>query len=458
MRSLILPLAILLATVVGGCAGYAENVQAMRSSLLSGNKAEALKQANKAMKVKKPDEFPEKLKGDAALLVLERGTIKQSLDQFKSSSADFRAADQNLELLDLQKDTMGNIGKYLFSDDSTVYKAPAYEKLLINTLNMINYLALSDMEGARVEARRLRVMQDYLKNEESKQSSLLGLGSYLSGFAFEMSGEAEQALRHYDEALVNGPYPSLTGPVRRLAGCVSYRSERLEALLGQGTDDESGPTCQVKPVGKGTILVIAGCGLAPHKVPKRIPIGAAVVIAGALLGAMQTAQAQRFAARGLLTFVNFPVLQKTPDRFARVTTRLGQEVVPTEVGLNVSEQVIQAWDSIKGKLMVAAITRMLTRIAASVATEQVVKSAGGSSVGGLLAGLAVQGAMTVADTPDTRSWVTLPSLVYLSRMEVPPGEHQVVVTFEGKGGRIQVTQTVSVKEGGFVVVPFSTMR
>lgn len=456
MRFLTISMAFLLALPAGGCAGYAENVQAMRSSLLSGDKQEALKQANKAMKVKKPDELPEKLKGDAALLVLERGTIKQGLDQFKSSSKDFRAADQNLELLDLQRDTMGNIGKYLFSDDSTVYKAPAYEKLLINTLNMINYLALGDLEGARVEARRLRVMQDYLKNEESKQASLLGLGSYLSGFTFEMSGESEQALRHYDDALVNGAYPSLADPLGRLAGCTAYRSERIEALLGKGEGGEG--ACRVKPAGKGTILVIAGTGLSPHKVAKRIPIGAAIVIAGALLGAMQTAQAQRFAARGLLTFINFPVLEKTPDRFARVTTRLGQEIVPTEVGLNVTEQVVQAWDSIKGKLMVAAITRMLTRIAASVATEQAVKSAGGNSVGGLLAGLAVQGALTVADTPDTRSWVTLPSLIYLSRLEVPPGQHQVIVTFEGKGGRIQVTQTVTVKEGGFVVVPFSTMR
>jgi hypothetical protein len=121
-------LSVLLAAA--GCAGYAGSVKEVRSSLLAGDKERALEMADKALEVDKPDELPQKLKGDNALLVVERATIKQGLEQYKASAVDFRASDKHLELLDLKNDTMGNIGKFLFSDDTTVYKAPAYEKLL----------------------------------------------------------------------------------------------------------------------------------------------------------------------------------------------------------------------------------------------------------------------------------------------------------------------------------------
>ncbi len=457
-------------TAIGGCAGYAGAVKDMRTSLIAGDKERALKMANRALDVDEPDEFPKKLKGDNALLVLERATIKQNLEQFKSSAADFRAADKHLELLDLKNDTMGNIGKFLFSDDATVYKAPAYEKLMLNTSNMLNYMALYDLEATRVEARRLRVIQDYLVDEESEQASLLGLGSYLAGFAFEMSGKAEQALSHYDEALVNGEYSSLTGPIKRLAACTSYRTERLESVIGPskpatntGSEDPAAlaapkAACHLKPPGKGTILVVSGVGLAPHKEAMRIPIGAALVIAGALMGALQTAQAQRLAAKGLLVWVNFPTMKKTPERFSRTRTHIDGEAIRTEMGLDVTEQTIKAWDSIKGKLMVAAITRMITRLIAGEATERAIEGAGGNGIAALFAGLAVQGALTAADTPDTRSWVTLPSKIFIARKEVPPGSHEIKITFEGKGGRYVQTKKVNVVEGGFVVVPVASMR
>jgi hypothetical protein len=124
----------------------------------------------------------------------------------------------------------------------------------------------------------------------------------------------------------------------------------------------------------------------------------------------------------------------------------------------VTEQVIKAYDSIKGQLMAAAITRMVTRLLAGIATEKAVKAAGAGAAGSLVAGLAVQGALTAADTPDTRSWVTLPSQVFLTRVEVQPGDYEVMATFEGKGGRMTAKKKVTVIPGGAVIVPVMSMR
>lgn len=460
-----------------GCAGYEGAVRELRSSLIAGDKERALEMANRALEVNKDDAYPEKIKGDKALLLLERASVKQGLGRFESSSADFRMSEKHLELLDLKNDTMGNIGKFLFSDDATIYKAPAYEKLLLNTFNMLNYLAEGDLEGARVEARRLRVIQDYLAGEKSEQATLLGMGNYLAGFTFEMSGQAEQALAYYSAALENEAYPSATEPIRRLTGCTGFRTDKLRQVLAEPEapgaetaetaegDADAGvapspvtPECLPRPLDKGTLLVVTGIGLAPYKVARRIPIGAAIVIAGALLGAMESAQAQRLAAKGLLTWINFPTLEKSKERYTRTRTSVDGAPQPTDLGLDVTEKVIRAWDSIKGVLMVAAITRLVTRLIAGEATERAVKQAGGGGIGSLLAGLAVQGALTAADTPDTRSWVTLPSRVYFSRTELQAGRHDVEIVFEGSAGRTVIDRTIEVPAGGFVVLPLASMR
>jgi uncharacterized protein len=441
---------------IGGCAGYAGAVAEVRTSLLAGNKERALKEVNRAMKVKDDDAYPKKIKGDNALLVLERAMVKQGLENWKTSSDDFRVSDKHLELLDLKNDTMGNIGKFMFSDDSTVYKAPAYEKLLLNTFNLLNYLAEYNIEDARVEARRLRVMQDYLADEESEQAALLGMGSYLAGFVFEMSGDAEQALTYYDEALANESYSSLQDPIRRLCACTGFRTERLTEVLGETTDETN--ECQQRSKEKGTVLVVSSVGLAPHKVARRIPIGAALVIGQALLTPMQTSQAKRFAARGLLTWINFPTMEKTPERLSHVTVKVDGNPSVSELGLDISEKVIMAWDSIKGVMMAAAVTRMITRLVAGVATEKAVEAAGGSGIGSLLAGLAVQGTLTAADTPDTRSWVTLPTRVYFTRLELSAGKHDISIVFEGSGSRMVVTKSINVAPGGYTVIPVASMR
>ena len=85
-------------------------------------------------------------------------------------------------MLDLAHDAKDTIGEYVFSGSSGKYQAPPYEKLLVNTLDMVNYLELQDLDGARVEARRLAVMQKYMTDElHEEDNPVLGLGGLLAG-------------------------------------------------------------------------------------------------------------------------------------------------------------------------------------------------------------------------------------------------------------------------------------
>jgi tetratricopeptide (TPR) repeat protein len=262
-----------LCLALSGCAGHAAKTLAARSALDAGDPRGALKALNEVLEVSSEKDLPEKTGGDNAVFLLDRAMVLQELDQYQLSSRDLEVSDKQIEVLDLSASAVADIGRYTFSDSAGPYKAPAYEKLMINTMNMMNYLARSDLNGARVEARRLAVMQKYTRDKGDKARALLGPGSYLAGFVFEKSGKPDDALRYYDEALEYGQYRSLAEPVRRLLQQSSYSSPRIRELLSQ---NPPGTGSDAPKDDDGELLVIVNFGRVPAKYAKRIPIGLAL--------------------------------------------------------------------------------------------------------------------------------------------------------------------------------------
>src|SRR5690606_34966657 len=157
--------------------------------------------------------------------------ISQSIGDYKASSSDLQYADKKVEMLDMSRTAVDDIGKYVFSDDTGPYKAPPYEKVMINTANMQNYLAAHDLNGARIEARRLSIIQDYLKDNKNPALALNAPGSYLAGFVFERSGRPDIALRYYDEALAHVDFQTLAEPIMRLSEQTPYSTDRLRKYI-----------------------------------------------------------------------------------------------------------------------------------------------------------------------------------------------------------------------------------
>ena len=435
-----------------GCGGYESTVRPVRDSLERGDRAAALKAVNAKLGVKSASETPAKFSDETALLLLERGAILHSLGRYQESARDLQEAEKHLELLDLSKDTAGSIGKYLYSDTATVYRAPAYEKLLLSTMNLLNYLCLGDLENARVEARRLTVMQDYLKGAMPEGKARFGLGSYLAGYTYEQSGRADEALRYYDDALQAEEYPSLREPVARLARASFFRTPRVEKILA------SAPAVLPAPQG-ADVLVVMSSGLVPKKEPERIPIGLAFAIAYDVthpqyrMNEQQRRNADIVIAKSLLKWINFPELKKQPRRIWPAGLEVDGESAPIEPAMNVATRARQAYDDIKPMLIVSAVTRMVARAIAGEVSGKVAKEASGSGLLGLVVGLATEGVLIAADRPDTRAWTSVPAEVYLARVRVPPGPHRVEAHYTGVWGPRPVRTEVKVPSG-FKVLSF----
>ncbi len=407
-----------------GCGGYSGRTEKVRSALDHGKHDEALGLLNQELEVKADGELPEKLHSDNALLVLERGAVKQSLARFDESKKDYQAADKALDVLDLSHNASDEVGRWLLSDSAGRYKSPPHEKILLNVLNMLNYLETNDLSGARVEARRMVVMSRFLSDKSRDKHMSLGLGSMLAGFAFEKSGDTEEAKRFYADG-------------DRIASLSCSAPAGLEG-------DE------------GEILIVIGDGRVPHRVAKHVPIGEALVRAAPYLAPDDRAQATKLAAQGLVTWVNFPTLAHAAPLPQPPFASVDGQTAPLEVGLDVTKVVHAEWKKIEGEVMAAATARAVTRAIIGKSIEAATESKKNKSLeaAGLIVSLFVQVAMTAADTPDTRSWETLPSRLSVARMRVAPGVHEVKLEARG----MKRVQRVTVPKGGWAAVSLLTLR
>lgn len=413
-----------------GCKTFSDYTRATRNALDVDDLDAALRASNRALDVKKADALPESLGKNGALLLLDRAMVLLARQEHQFSARDFQLADKSVEILDFSRSTGDEIVRYMFSDSAGPYKARPYEKLMINTMNMLNYLAPGNLEGARVEARRFSVMRDYLLGADKVDHEAVrragAPGSYLAGFAFEKSGEPDAALRYYDEVLQAHDAPTLSAAIGRLKRQSGYRTPRLDAAAPGGSNQATPGDLPSE------VLIVVSYGRVPPLIAKRVPIGLALTVAAAFLSASAVQQANRLAAQGLVTWVNFPDLEPTRSEYPVPVVAIDGSRYPAQVIANVDAVARQAWDESKGRVMAAAVTRMLTRAAVGAGAGVAVGKASGESGLGVLASMITQASMAAADKPDTRSWATLPARIAVVRAEVPPGQHAVEVNVLGR--------------------------
>ena len=427
------------------CGGHTARTLPVRTALDEGNAKGAIAALNKELDVDSAKDLPSKIEGDNALLVLDRASIQQSMVAFDLSKRDFEAADKAIDMLDLSRNAGDSIGEYVFSDSSGRYKAPPYEKLLINTMNMLNYLELHDLNGARVEARRLAVMETYYRdNLKEKDNPVLGLGSTLAGFTFEKSSEYDQALRYYDEALGFTGYDALDEAVKRIAPLGGFKSPRITKIAGDAPQE-------VPDDGKGEVLFVIGYGRVPHKIAQRIPIGLALTLVSGDISPRDHARANELAAQGLVTWINFPTLAPGRGSHEIPACRLDEGYVQLEEAVNIEQQVRTEWKKIEGKVILSAITRLIARLAVGAGIKA---ASGKDSLVGVLASLGAQATLSALDTPDTRSWETLPSRVAIARVRLAPGRHHVTIDARG----YKRDQELVVEKGSWQVVSLMALR
>jgi tetratricopeptide (TPR) repeat protein len=421
---------------VSGCASYSDHTEAARNFAQLGDYDSAVVELDRLLGVEEGHAYPERFRDDSALVLLERGMLHQARGDYDGSRGDLQVADKELELLDFSNSTAANVARYFYSDSTGPYRISPVERLSLNAINILNYLAVGDLRGARVEAKRFTVMRSFLEDTDPDHAHG-AIGSYLAGFVHEQLGENGRAMRHYNDALAEGRLLSLAEPLRGLAERVSVRGSHVEALL----EESDQPAVR----GGGEILIVAGVGRVPYKVPKRIPIGAAIGIAAAdVTGDLDVLERSAFKV------LIYPELVPALGTYGTAQVRIDEADVAMDAVTNFGAELVREYEEIKPRIIAAALSRMVTRAVVAEGARLAGKEVGGQAVA-ILAGLISEGLLVAADRPDTRSWTLLPNRMFVSRMRVTAGVHQVEVGL-GSGDAAWQSFSVEVPENGYALV------
>ena len=340
---------------------------------------------------------------DQLLSMMDEGMVLHAAGKFEESIKVLAQADKLSERLDFV--SVSEEAKVLISSErERAYRGEDFEKLMISTLQALNYAQLGKDEDALVEVRRVNERMQRMINEEKKPYEQLAVARYLTAVLWEDQGHADDAFIDYNFAnKLTGDLGSLAEPLVRLAK-ETGREQDFRALKKQY------PWVQPQPLGKdeGQILVVIEAGKAPVKTN------------GTRSGA---AKAEVIAV---------PVFRDRPwirDSQVVLDGDASTAVRPTTI--TSIEQVAKIHlDYRVGGLIARQFAAAAIRTGAAVGVGQ----ATGSEALGILTFLA----LSYANQPDLRSWMSLPAEFQLARFRVPAGMHRLTVVAGGGAREVQV--------------------
>ncbi len=438
---------------VGGCATYTDRLSKTHNAADRGDYDAGVRALNDMLDVASSEQLPDEWTANKPLIALERAMLLQAQGRYEWSARDLSAAETELEFLDLSGDPVGSIGKYVYSDSARVYKVPPAERLALNALNMLNYLAMGDLQGASVEARRFTIAREYIQSlaRNNSKASHGAFGSYLAGFIFEKLDEPDRALRYYEETLGAGKLQALREPVLRLSGQSRYKGAKLKEYLRELEKGSAAKDTQdTSDEPDGEILVVLGLGRVPYKIPKRMSLGAAIGYAG-----VSVTGNPDILAHSIFKFVVYPELTTPGSEVTGAAVSVNGQDLPAELLTDLGAEITAEYETIKPKIIGAALTRMIARAVAAEGARYLASKEDRTT--GRLAALAAEAGLTALDKPDTRSWTFLPGRIYVCRMRVKPGWHEIRVRLLGKAPQAR-PMDVQVKPGGYSVVVITEPR
>lgn len=386
-RILLLALVLYLA----GCSTYDQKLDNVFQSYYSKNPQAAFQTTKSTLQgLSKSDD-------DRPLFLMEHASIALALHDCKEAISSLQEADDMTEVMDLSGNP-GEVGKYLFSDSSGMYRLQPHEQIQVNVLNSINYLLLGDLMNANVELKRAQTQEDYwveMKSQREAKNHLLQLLGYSVNLHLNQRSNAD----FYRRTFIS-----------------DYGDASFVDRAPEGDEKE--------------ILVLVLNGKAPVKKEMRERIPGSDI-------------ARIISHTGFTgDYLIYPKLVQRDSPFHTAEVMIqGNPVGFCANVLDIEAQALARDQQMRDKIMIAAATRMAIRAAAStaaaVATEQSLKGNNRQNDQfahsmGMLVGSLTKSTMEAVDRADTRCWTLLPKNILAKRVVGNfPNDVTVSVTLSG---------------------------
>ena len=467
----------LLLFLLMGCDHY--SMHRVRLAFQEGRFDDALRQLDKAATGKKQLPY-----------LFEYALIAHYTNHFEESNRIFEQAEILAEDL-YTKSFSREATSLLTSDNILPYSGTRHERFLAHYYRILNYVYLNLQDDILVECRRAeRLRQHYADEDSTYNFAGSAFLDYLSGILYEWAGDWNDAYIAYRWA--EAGYQQYGEPLGiSLPMDIGHALVRLSRFLG--FDQEAKRYAQLygeppqHPPGSGELILIYESGFVPTKIEEELffPIFktdpfihkeevneddiwefADIVVhrqntkydEAELEYLMRLAIPAYVSNRPHLIGVKAEVKHfggtRVQRRLDEISNR-GSEVDNFQVrGVLVEDiegSVLATFDSEQEMILLRTVVRTILKYLAfySVAKED-------EFVGSLVNFLNV-----ASEKADTRSWETLPNQIFLVRMSLPAGIHNVTLSFldvDGNWIRTETLSDVDIKANGKTFLNYRTFE
>lgn len=409
--------------VASGCASYSQHALPVREPLARGD----LAAAEAFLVEKKP--------GGAGLpYLMELGLILRYQGEYARSNETFDAAELLVEEL-FTKSISREVMSLVTNDEMRDYAGEMWERALVHYYRALNYIDLAEYDEALVECRklnqRLAVYADATNDGKTYRND--AFAQYLTAILYEVGGDtgdawvslrlADDAYAHYERAYGTPPPASLQRDLIRLAQSQGFTDEETRYRKRFSGADAITTEELLK---HGEIVLFWEEGFIPAKiqVDATIPILKDADEQDRSLMAVSLRERyyhprpyQKKELKYLLRFALPAYAPPLPDEMPG-WCELGNGAVRarSELAENLAAIARRGLDDRMGNILLRSIVRALGKYALTAAAE---------NNKGEVAGRLVNFLTAASEKADTRSWITLPKTIQITRLLVDPGVHQL---------------------------------
>lgn len=335
----------------------------------------------------------------------------------------------------------------LTNDNTRPYRARPFELLLLYEFQVLNYLGRGDIDGAAVEVRRAQIAMEALYQKDNKKVNDNGFLRYLGALAYELQGETDDAaiayyktVQAYDESKHPLPREVWAFVNDRLAA-----ADREDDLKNFKHDPLIMPKAKESRERQQEVIIVAYGGHSP--ILGELYMSGTYVNGAALnltYKDAQTGKTKSFtmvappmpdASNGTTFHISLSLPQKKTLRSKVEGFRLKVDgkPEPIESMLDTDLELTQNLDDDWNTTIARSALRVALRTFAAQKAKQAMKT--DNSFLNLLTNLGTDVAQSQMEQADLRIGLFLPHNIYMTRIPVDDGEHNIEVVAVDKHGR-----------------------
>ena len=419
---------LLAAALLAGCGGPSGELRKELNSLIAaGNYAKAEARLGEA----KEGAYGKK---NLVLYYLDLGAVQHHGGRYKESDDSLDRAERRMD--ELYTKSVSKAAATLMLNDKTVdYAGERHERSLAGVYRALNYVLRGDRDGALVEVRKLsRLLQEYADVYGPKTTAYKddAFAQFLASLLYEDDGRADDARIAREKA---------ARARERAAKAYGSPIPKLDAL-GHGA---------------GELVFVHSNGVAPRKISQSFQIAwndAVAAVNASRDDEKESARAVNAIQAGLLgkaVTVAFPALVQDPFQVQSSVVEAAGTRVTTELVEDVAAVAKQDLAERVALIRVRAIARATVKfVVAKAAADAAARKYGKASWQAALTKVGGAAFAAATETADTRAWGTLPAQFRAARLRLPPGQHEVRVSYLSSGGAVVTSRVfpgVEIRKG-----------